>query len=535
MVINIRIFNYLQRVLFIMILYITFGLQNTGFSQQRADGCTSLTVGKAASFDGSVMTSHTMDEHNARAWIDIQPARNHKPGTMMTMYRMEEFDSLSMPTYKAVAIGEIPQAEKTLGYVNTSLPCLNEHQLAIGESTFGGRESLQSDSGLIDLWRLVQILMERCTTAREAIRLAGELTARYGWRDEGECLTIADPLEVWHFEILGPGRNKVGSIWAAQRVPDDQVSVNANASRIRQVDPDQPDYYMASENLTQVALDSGWWKPDDGPFQFNYAYDPEGRQSLASRRREWRVLSLLAPSLNLLPESENYPFSVKPDSLVTLSRMVSVFRDYYEGTDYNPVKNITWETHSGKYEISPLANPFMPYDMLSLFKINGGWGWRGERTIARWYTMYATIIQVRDWLPDLIGGVAWLGLDNVATTLYIPIYAGSTDLPAAYKVPGRVTGFTRESAWWAFNRLSTLTAQRWGDMRHNVTAAWNPLQQELFDNQPKVEEEIMKLYNKNPRRATRYLTDYTLKWGQKAVDEAWKLGDFLWTKYDEKF
>ena len=296
-------------------------------AQNRSDGCTSITVGKSASIDGSVMTSHTMDEHRARAWIDIQPPKTHPAGSKMTMFKITNNDSTAMTSYNQVAIGEIPQVEKTFGYINTSLPCLNDQQLAIGESTFGGRESLQSDEGLIDLWRLVTLLIERCTTAREAIQLAGELTQQYGWRDVGECLTIADPQEVWHFEIIGPGKGKVGSVWAAQRVPDDHVSVNANASRIRQVDTDNPEYFMASENLTQVALDSGWWSPADGPFQFNYAYDPEGRQSLASRRREWRVLSLMAPSANLLPETENYPFSVKPDSQVTLEKMVGIFQD----------------------------------------------------------------------------------------------------------------------------------------------------------------------------------------------------------------
>ena len=177
----------------------------------------------------------------------------------------------------------------------------------------------------------------------------------------------------------------------------------------------------------------------------------------------------------------------------------------------------------------------MPYDMLPLFKINGGWGWRGERTIARWYTMYATIIQCRDWLPDPIGGLAWLGLDNVATTLYVPIYAGTADLPESYKVPGRHTGYTRESAWWAFNRLSTLTAQRWGDMRHDVTSTWKPLQLELFNTQKDVETKALELHQKNPAKASEYLTGYSLKWAQKIVEEAWMLGDFLWTKYDEKF
>ncbi|GAB4367380.1 MAG: C69 family dipeptidase [Calditrichia bacterium] len=504
-------------------------------SQDRSDGCTTITVGKSASFDGSVMTSHTMDEHRARSWIDIQPAKFHKKGSTFTLFKMENEDSLAMPTYKEVPIGKIPQVEKTFAYINTSLPCMNERQLAIGESTFGGRQSLQSDAGLIDLWRLVTLLIERCATAREAIQLAGELTAKYGWRDVGECLTIADPQEVWHFEIVGPGKGKVGSIWAAQRVPDQHVAVNANASRIREVDRHNPEFFMASENLTQVAIDSGWWNPEEGPFQFNYAYDPEGRQSLASRRREWRVLSLLAPSLNLQPESENYPFSVRPDSLVTLQKMVEIFQDYYEDTDYNPIKNITWKNKDGKCEISPLANPFMPYDMLPLFKINGGWGWRGERTIARWYTMYATIIQCRSFLPDPIGGVTWLALDNVATSFYVPIYGGTTDLPASYKTPGRVKGYTRESAWWGFNRLGTLSAQRWGDMRHDVTAAWKPLQEKLFADQKKIEEEALKIYNKKPKNVYPFLTDYTMKWANIAVAEAWRMGDLLWTKYDEKF
>ena len=525
-----------HRLVHIFLFFIVFlALTQLLPAQERSDGCTSITVGKSASFDGSVMTSHTMDEHRARSWIDIQPARQYKKGETMTMYKMVEYDSLAMPTYKEVPIGRIPQVEQTHGYINTSLPCMNDQQLAIGESTFGGRETLKSDNGLIDLWRLVTILIQRCSTARQAIQMAGDLTGKYGWRDEGECLTIADKKEVWHFEIVGPGKGKVGSIWAAQRVPDDEVSVNANASRIRQVNLDQPDYFMASENLIKVAMDSGWWKPSDGPFQFNYAYDPEGRQSFASRRREWRVLSLLAPSLGLEPNSENYPFSVKPDSLVTLEIMIRIFQDYYEGTDFNPVKNITWENVEGKCEISPLANPFMPYDMLPLFKINGGWGWMGERTIARWYTMYATIIQVRDWLPDPIGGVVWLALDNVATSIYVPVYCGATDLPKSYKTPGRVNGYTRESAWWAFNRLGTLAAQRWGDMRHDVAAKWGPMQKEIFETQKNLEDRLIQKYQHDPIKMQKELTVFSIHWADLVVTEAWKLGDFLWTRYDEKF
>ena len=499
------------------------------------DGCTSITVGKNAMTDGSVVTSHTCDSHRTEGVLDIVPAADHKSGRMETLVKRVNDDSLAMPAYKYIPTGKIPRTAHTHGYINTAYPCMNDHQLAVGESTFGGRASLQSDNGLIDCQQLVRLMIERCTTAQEAIALAGELTKQYGYTDDGECLTVADKSEVWHFEIVGPGKGKVGSIWVAQRVPDDHIAVNANASRIRQINLDRSDYFMASDNIFKVAQDSGWWNPDQGPFEFCYAYDPEGRTSFAARRREWRVLSLAAPSLKLDANAENFPFSVKPDSIITLPKLVQMFQDYYEGTDYNFIKDLTWVNDKGVTEISPLANPFMPYDMNKLFRINGGWGSLGERTIARWYTMYATITQSRKWLPDAIGGVVWLAWDNVATSIYVPLYCSITDVSKFYKTPGRVKGFTRESAWWAFNHLGTLAAQRWGDMRHDVCKVWQPWQRELFERQKPFEEQALQLFRQKPEKARNYLTDYAIEWGDKVVGRAWKLGEELWTKYDEQF
>ncbi|MGD9898752.1 MAG: dipeptidase [Calditrichaceae bacterium] len=525
---------------FILISAIPVNAQSDDFEKPdweggRPNGCTTIMVGKLASADGSVMTSHTDDSHRTRSWLDIESARKHKKGTMVTMKKRVRNDSLAMPAYKHIPIGEIPQIEYTHGFINTAYPCMNDKQLGIGESTFGGRESMHSDSGLIDCQQLVRLMLERTATAREAILLAGDLMKEYGWNDYGECLTIADAKEVWSLEIIGPGKGHLGAVWAAQRVPDGEISVNANASRIRQIDLKNSDYFMASGNVFSVAQDSGWWNPEDGPFEFCYAYDPEGRTSFAARRREWRVLDLAAPSLGLHPNSENYPFSVKPDTLITLEKMVEIFKDYYEGTDYNFVKHITRTNKDGKTEISPFANPFMPYDMNPIFNVNGGWGWRGERPIARWFTMYATITQSRDWLPDEIGGVVWMAMDNTATSIYVPFYCSITDVPKSYKTPGRVNGFTYESAWWAFNRLGTLAAQRWGDMRKDVDAVWNPMQAEVFANQKNTENEALKLYNKNKNKSRAFLTKYSMDWGNKVVDRAWKLGDELWTKYDEQF
>ena len=506
------------------------------------DACTSITVGKLASADGSVITSHTDDSHRTRSWVDIVPEQKHSNGDSVQMYKRVAYDSLAMPAYAHIPIGKIPQEKHTYQYLNTAYPSMNQYQLAMGESTFGGRDCLQSDAGLIDCQRLCQLMLERCKTAREAIKLGGALCEQYGWNDYGECLTIADPNEVWHFEIVGPGKGNTGAIWVAQRVPDNHVSCNNNASRILEIDKKNKDFFMASENIYKMAQDSGWWNPEIEEFRFAYAYAPRSRTSLASRRRTWRIFDLLAPSLHLDPNAENYPFSIKPDTLVTMEQLVSIFKDYYQGTPYDMRRNITTTDKEGKTIISPLANPFMPYDELGLHNVSGGWystndngdiTFLGERTIARWYTMYGTILQCRSWLPDEVGGIAWLAMDNIATSIYIPVYCSVSDLPKTYKTPGRVNGYTMQSAWWVFNRLGTLTAQRWGDMHKDVDAVWNPLQKELFDNQKNIDNLVKNI--KSEKKRIEFLTQYSNDWGDKVVRKAGDLGDFLWTKYDEKF
>jgi dipeptidase len=535
--------NLLSFVLALVLPFITFSqIDKSDWEAGYPDGCTSITAGKKATADGSVITSHTDDSHKTRSWMDIKAAEDHKPGSMKPMYKRVSSDAYAMPKYDHKKIGEIPEAEHTYSYINTAYACMNQFQLSMGESTFGGREELQSDKGLIDCQRLCILMLERCKTAREAIKLADELTKKYGWNDAGECLTIADKNEVWHFEIVGPGKDKVGAVWVAQRVPDDHIAANANASTIKEIDLNNPDYFMASANIYDVAKENGWWNENE-TFKFCYVYAPHSRESVASRRREWRVFDLLAPSQHFHPDDKDYPFSVKPDKAVTLQMLVDVFKDYYEGTPYDMTRLIKTTDADGKTIVSPLANPFMPYDQLDIDNVNGGWYYTdhetgkirflGERTIARWYTMYATIIQCRDWLPDEIGGVVWLAQDNVANSIYIPVYCQVSDLPQSYKTPGRTNGFTRESAWWAFNRLGTLAAQRWGDMRKDLDEVLIPMQTELFEKQKEIEEQALAI--KNIKKRNEFLTKYTNEWGNKVVDEAWKLGDQLWTKYDEKF
>jgi dipeptidase len=469
--------------------------------------------------------------------MQMEPAKDWPIGSMMPMFKRVQDDTKAMPIYAHEKIGEIPQVAHTYAFLNTAYPSMNEHQLAIGESTFGGRDTLQSDAGLIDCQRLCQLMLERTTSAREAIELADELLMKYGWNDFGEALTIADTKEVWHFEVVGPGKGIVGAVWVAQRVPDSHLGVNANASTIKAIDLKNKDYFMASKNIFSVAEEMGWWSKKSGEtFEFCHVYAPHSRTSLASRRREWRILDLVAPSLHLDPNQEDYPFSVKVEEKITLEKMVSLFKDYYAGTPFDMTNSLTVTDDEGKTVKSPLANPFMPYDANKLHNINGGWGWLGERTIARWYTMYGTITQSRAWLPNAIGGKVWLAQDNIATSIYIPVYCSVTALPKSYATPGRVNGYTHESAWWAFNRMGTLAAQRWGDMHHDVDAVWDPMQVQLFAESKSTEAKALELHNaQKSEEMVKYLTDYTQLWGNKVVDRAWKLGDELWTKYDEKF
>ena len=499
------------------------------------EGCTSITAGKLATWDGSVITSHTDDSHRTRSWIDIVPAQKHKKGETVPMFKRKAIDTLAMPAYGHFPIGEIPQVEYTNGYINTAYPSLNDKQLGIGESTFGGRAELQSDNGLVDCQRLCQLMLERCDNARDAIKTGGALIEQYGWNDAGEVLTIADKNEVWHMEIVGPGKGKTGAIWVAQRVPDNHIAVNANASTIKEIDLDNPDYFMASSNIFDVAKENDWWNPEKETFKFCYAYAPHSRTSIAARRREWRVFSLLAPSLHLDPNDKDYPFSIKPDTLVTMEAIINVFKDYYQDTPFDMRKTLTVADKDGKQVMSPLANPFMPYDANKLFKINGGWGWLGERTIARWYTMYGTIIQLRSWLPDEIGGVEWLAMDNIANSIYVPVYGSVTDITPEYKVPGRVNGYTLNSAWWIFNRLGTLSAHRWEDARKDLEATWVPLQKSFIDEQLETDNQAMKLYKRSPSKAIEFLTKYSMEKGNLVMKKGIKLGDQFWTKYDERF
>ncbi len=492
------------------------------------DACTSILVGRLASADGSTMTSHSCDSGTDRTWMTIEPHRTHKPGETAKVY-LEPKRTKKPDDPERVATGEIPQVAETYAYLNAAYPIMNENQLAIGETTIGGRRELVSESGIIDAPELYRLVLERARTAREAIAVADDLTAKYGYNDWGECFTFADPKEVWFFEIYGPGKSRKGAVWAAVRIPDDEIGVSANAGRIRTLDLADKGRYLASANVQALAEELGFWSKASGAaFDFTYAYNPESRASLYCRRREWRVLSLLAPGLKLNGESENYPFSVKPEKKVAVRDLLAIFRDAYDGTEYDMTRTLLSVNRKGETVKSPIATPFMTGELLQLLRI------KRERTICAPYSTYLQITQSRDWLPGPIGGVVWLGYDNPATTPHTPFYIGIERMPDSYMVDGR-WAYRRDCAWWTYRTVSKLALFRWQDMTKDIEAVWRPIEDKAFADQAKFEEEALALYKKDPKKARELLTRYSVGMADGAVAAYGKLADELWHKYSGAF
>ena len=490
------------------------------------DCCTSLLVGPEASVDGSTMTSHSCDSGTDRTWISIEPRKNHPPGSSATLWLQPKRTSGPNDPDRIPA-GEIPQVSQTFKFMDAAYPIMNEHQLAIGETTTGGKGELRSTVGLIDAPELYRLVLERARNAREAIRIADELTKEFGYNDWGECFTFADTKEVWFFEILGPGRDRIGAVWAAVRLPDDHIAVSANSHRILEIDLSDPDRYMASDNVHSLAREMGWWDPDSGE-EFRFAYAYANRNSLYSRRREWRALSLLAPSLGLDPNAENFPLSVKPDEKVTVQDLLAIFRDYYADTPYDMTRRLTVVNRDGEAVKSPVANPFMNADTRELLGIER------ERTIASPAATYLTVTQSRSWLPDPIGGVVWLGYDNPVTTPHLPFYIGISQMPASYMVDGR-REFSRDCAWWAFRRAGKLSYFRYQEMVGVIQEVWKPIEADAFARQASLEEEALALYRQDPALAESFLTEYSAGLADRTVARYWQLGDELWVRFNNSF
>jgi len=494
------------------------------------DACTSILVGKDASTDGSTMTTHTCDCGTCDwTWRHV-PAADHKPGSTRRIYHISQYrtwpptEGLKWDLIKKDFTGlEIPEVAHTYAYHHGMFGYMNEKQVAIGESTIGCQRKLQNPtpSAKLDLSMLTLLAMERAATAREAIQVIGSLAEKYGYgfNDDGEMLAIADPKEAWLFEIMPagplwtPDSGKPGAVWCAQRVPDDEVSVCPNESRIGEIDLANKDVFMASPNVVSLAVDMGLYDPKSGkPFNWKRAYSPAEGSAVSTRggrSRLWRFFDLVAPSKKFKAETANmdFPFSVKPDKKLSVQDVMALTRDKSQGTIFDPVLGIRG---------GPFKNPHYH---------------RGTRLISVPNVEYTSLTQCRSWLPDPVGGLVWIAFGVQDTSCYIPIYAGSSEMPKSFQVGDHFV-FNRDSARWAFDYVDFHVQVAYNAAIEDVKAAQKEWEEGALARIAETDAAAAEELKRNPKQALKTLTGFSLNNAQNVVQAWWKLGDDLLVKYN---
>jgi len=518
--------------------------------------CTVIAVGKKASADGSVIISHT--DCGADNRIRVVHGKTFKQGDMAPVYWGIQDIHRALDDYGDV-LGYIPQVEKTYTYFHSAYPHMNEHQLAIAESTTSQRKELRVDMAVCKQIMTVEqaqaFALQRYTSAREATAFIGQLMSQYGFlpscAGESETLVIGDTEEIWIIEIFSVGSDwdpesgEPGAIWVAQRVPDDHALVVANWSIIKEVDERDEENFLFSPNYKQFAIDKGWYNPEGSkPFILQEVYAPILREWATNRM--WLFYSTLAPSYADWPDRmlddghmmgynqyiqyveplSLYPTSVRPEVKISVQDVMAFQRSTFEGTIYDKTEDYDWYVPDGKGGIkkSPLATPFPSKDMRELLDINN------RRNVARPQGFYGMIAQLRGWLPDPIGGIYWVFLDNAYTSPYVPIYAGTRETAECYKNFDPTT-YSNLSACWAIDFVDNLLYLKWQEAVKDLWQVRNPYEEQLFSERDHVDKEALALYKENPEKALEFLTSYSKGKMETVLDMYNELHDVLIVKY----
>jgi len=484
-------------------------------SAAETQACTNILVDRAASVDGSVMITYACDgEFHPR--LRYTPAADHKPG-----------EYVEISTWGGEVRGKIKQVPHTYAFVGL----MNEHQLAISETTTSGREELANPDGLLHYWDLMRLALQRAKTAREAITVMTDLVEEYGYRSTGESFSIADPNEVWVMEMFGLGVGGHGAVWVAMRIPAGHICCYANKARIGEFPLDDPDNCRYSKNVISFAIDKGYYDPDSGvPFRFCDAYCPPTPKNVRyAEARVWSVFRRAAPSLDLSPDyhravegAKPYPLWVKPDKKLAVGDVMSLFRDHYEGTDFDMTKGID----AGPYGTPNRSRPIV----WTVDGVEHVW----ERPISTQQTGFSFVSQSRSWLPDAVGGVFWYGVDDTYTTCYVPLYCCIDRLPESFTV-GSLGRFSWDSAWWVFNFVANYANVRYCDMVGDIQAVQRDLEGRALRLQPAVERTAVHLSGSDPDLMKRYLTDYCVSNAELVVKRWRELGEHLLSKYNDGY
>lgn len=483
-----------------------------------AFACSNLIVGKKASVDGSVMVSYNADDYGMFGHLCHYPAGTHPKGTMRQIY---DWDS-------GVYHGEIEEAPVTYNVIGN----INEFQLSIGETTYGGREEMVDSTGILDYGSLIYVTLQRAKTAREAISVMTSLVEKYGYNSEGETFSICDPNEAWIMEMQGTGAGSKGVVWVAMRIPDDAICAHANQSRIGKFNMKDKKNVLYSKNVISYARKMGWFNGKDSDFSWKNTYafpDFSGRRFCDAR--VWSFFNHYADDFDrYLPwalgkdkDAEDMPLWIVPNRKLSVADVENGMRDHYEGT---ALALDTTSIGGGIYE--------MPYRPTPLTFTVDGKQYFNERPISTQQTAFTFVSQLRSWLPREIGGVLWFGNDDANMVAYTPVYCGNTVQPACYNTKGAdAVTFSSDNAFWLCNMVSNMVYPRYSQLFLELKAVRDSLETSYFANQASIEKQAVDLYQTDKAAALKLLNNYSNAKADEMLASWKRLATRIIVKYND--
>lgn len=487
-------------------------------SVSEAEACSNFIVGKKASVDGSVMCSYSADDYGMFQYLCHYPAAKHAKGEMRKI-----FDWDSNKYY-----GEIPEAAETYNVIGN----INEWQVTIGETTYGGREEMVDSTGIMDYGSLIYVALQRSKTAREAIKVMTSLANTYGYNSGGETFTICDPNEAWIMEMMGKGAGSKGAVWVALRIPDDAICAHANQSRIGKFNMKDKKNVMYAKDVVSFARSKGWFKGKDADFSWKMAYakpDFSGRRFCDARA--WAMLNhfydmspYLDWALGKNPDAQDMPLWVVPNKKVSVQDVENVMRDHYEGTPLSVADGS--DIGGGIWEM-----PYRPTPLM--YKVDGK-QYFNERPVSTQQSGFVFVSQMRSWLPREIGGVFWFANDDANMAAFTPVYCSMTERPECYNTPGAdAVHFSKKNAYWVCNMTSNMVYPRYSLMFPTLKEVRDSLDNSYFAAQAGVEKKAQELYAQNPQAAVKYLNDYSVEKAQQMLARWNQLFEFMVVKYND--
>jgi dipeptidase len=516
----------MKKILMTFLMIIATGL----LLRQPSMACTNFLVTKGASKDGSVMITYSADSHVLYGELYFWPAKKWPAGSMLDVY---EWDTGKF-------MGRIPQISQTYSVVGN----MNQHQLSIGETTFGGRSELVDTTGIIDYGSLIYITLQRAKNAREAIATFSQLVSDYGYYSSGESFSIADANEAWILELIGKGPGKKGAVWVARRIPDGYISGHANHPRITAFPLADGIKSISSKDLSKiynpeietvyawdvidVARSYGWFNGEDKDFSFSDVYAPlDFGGARFCEARVWSGFNMVNSEMGRYLDyamgenlTNRMPLWIKPDKKLAVSDVIGMMRNYYQGTPLDMTKDIGAGPYGSTVRWRPMT-----------WTVDGT-GYVHERAIATQQTGFSFVAQSRSWLPDPVGGIFWFGVDDTYYTVYTPMYCGITRVPETFAVGnGNIMQWSDNAAFWVFNQLTNFMYTRTSVMLNDFQVKQKELEDKYFAETMEMDKAASLLYEKSPSKAVKYLTEYSVKTGNNTVSDWKELYKFLFTKY----